>query len=149
MVIDSFLAHRCIGTHNCISLHASKTWKRLSNKHIGMFDTLKMDMEFASLHILLNNALGNVGSINCGHTYSKHHHTVRTTSLLHLPKLPILRLGFLLFPRGQLKLESLEDLYPTSKPSDSFHSVFHKLLQRMEIQSFFRVSVHGFRVWIL
>ena len=56
-------------------------------------------MGFASLHILLNDALGNVGSVNCSHTYRKHQHTVSTTILLHLQPTP--------HPRPQTSSSSL------------------------------------------
>ena len=62
-------------------------------------------MGFVSLHILLNDALGNVGSVNCSHTYSKHQHTVSTTILLHLqPNLHPRPQISSSFP-GQLKFE--------------------------------------------
>lgn len=49
-----------------------------------MLENSILEMEFASLHIVLDNALGDVGNINCSHTYVKHQFTVCTTILLHL-----------------------------------------------------------------
>lgn len=111
---------------------------------MGTFETLQTDMEFATLHILLNNALGNVGSINCSHTYSKHHHTVRTTSLLHLPKLQFLSLKFLLFNKGSSNYSHLKTFTQHRSLLIHFIRLSTNFLTGMKIQSiFFRVSVHG------
>lgn len=51
----------------CFIAHI-KNLEKTCQQHMGMLRDFKLDMEVASLQILLNNVLGNVGSINCSHT---------------------------------------------------------------------------------
>jgi hypothetical protein len=83
---------------------------------MGMLGDLKLDMEVASLPILLNNVLGSVGSMNCSHT-------VCINTQFAPPFFSI----FKTYNFGSKFL-----LSPTSKSSESCD--FHKLLERMQIQ---------------